>query len=134
SSKITRFSRQEAGIYTATLTAGTKSERFTITPMIYNIKLPPSTVTISKDRQVFLSLSPSVITSGVDSATLRVTIKNSAGNIYDGFQDKIKLQYDTDLIATNTAFREIAGGVYETFIQAKKAGTTTITVLIDDNP
>lgn len=131
---LTPFSRQAAGEYVSTLTASTESEVFTIIPFARNTRLASANVTFTKEYRSSLSVMPTTITAGTESATVRVIVRNANGDLQDDMENKIKLISSPDLSINISTFVKIAEGVYEAQISGKKAGKTTITALVNDAP
>ena len=86
---------------------------------------------ISADKSS-LSLSPSRIIAGKETATLSVTVRDAESNLLTGLKDKINANFATDLKMNISAFREVSTGIYEATVTGKKTGTTLVSANVSN--
>lgn len=89
-----------------------------------------NTDVISADKSQ-LSLIPNTIISETGHSQITLTLKDKYDNLLTGLENKISVNYSTDLTATTTAFNEISTGVYQAQVSALKAGQTTISAKVN---
>lgn len=77
-----------------------------------------------------IRVTPGSIVAEAEHATAQVTLRDGEGNLLSGLAGEIKLQFDTDLSITYSAFQESSSGVYTTQLSGKKAGSTQVGVWV----
>ncbi|WP_222422239.1 Ig-like domain-containing protein [Yersinia aldovae] len=73
-----------------------------------------------------ISISPTSIVAGKESAKLSVTARDTEGNLLTGLKDKINASFALDLKMNVSAFSEVSPGIYEATVSGKQAGTTQV--------
>ncbi|EOG2477060.1 TPA: inverse autotransporter beta domain-containing protein, partial [Serratia marcescens] len=127
------------GIYKVIVTAGTRGELVTLTPVVSGVTLSAARVSINDmtpaAEQSSFSASPTTLPADNQaSTTLTLTLKNAAGNALSGLTPKLSLALKGGEGAsraaeevTLSALKESGqGGVYTATLKGMKAGQYTV--------
>lgn len=110
--KVSAFTRQSAGRYTAVVTAGTHPETLTITPVARNMTFPGATVTIAADNASARLASLTVVSNDAvadGKAADRVTalVTDAQGNPLAG--QTVTFSADNSAVITQSAMTDARG-------------------------
>ncbi|WP_273759389.1 Ig-like domain-containing protein [Pantoea ananatis] len=95
SASVSALTRESAGVYTLTVTAGTDNETVTLKPSVRRVKISPSSLVINNiipdaGQSLFTASPETILADGVASSTLTLITKNSRGKPLTGLKDGLK--------------------------------------------
>ncbi|SMG61821.1 Ig-like domain-containing protein [Cedecea sp. NFIX57] len=145
---LSPLNRQSPGVYVVTVTAGTQSGTFRLTPGVSGQSLPPATVHVAgalAPGQSSVSATPDVLTAnGRETAIIRFVARDAQGEAVEGLQD---LSFSLDAVAapnvtpgdptqvyTLTPVVSEGGGIYTATLTGRQAGKVTIRPLVGGRP
>ncbi|MGS0639293.1 invasin domain 3-containing protein, partial [Citrobacter sp. VF227] len=129
SATVSALTRQSAGVYTATVTAGTDEETVTLTPSVSGVTLLPAEVTITATTPdpatSAIKTDATTYVSGADML-ITVTLKDAQGNAVTGAA--VLLTADTVTVPdatlkTGSRWTDNGDGTYTATYTATTAGT-----------
>jgi len=89
SATVSALTRESAGVYTLTVTAGTNNETVTLKPSVRGVKISPASLVITSiipeaGQSLFTASPETILADGVASSTLTLIAKNSRGKPLTG--------------------------------------------------
>ncbi|EHE3817005.1 invasin, partial [Shigella sonnei] len=147
SAVVSALTRQSAGVYTVTVTAGTDNELVTLTPIASGIALSAAMVNISNvvpdaGQSVFTASPENIIADNMTTSTLTLVVRDAQGNALPGLTDSLAfvVQDSSGKRAKNggaflSAVKEtITGGTYIATLKGTTAGLYTIVPEYNGSP
>ncbi|EDL8432105.1 invasin [Salmonella enterica subsp. diarizonae] len=129
SATVSALTRQSAGVYTVTVTAGTDVETVTLTPSVNGITLSPAGVTISSvtpdQAKSGIKTDATTYVSGADMA-VTVTLKDAQDNAVTGAAASLTADTVTvpnATLKTGSSWKDNGDGTYTATYTATTAGT-----------
>ncbi|WP_235424098.1 inverse autotransporter beta domain-containing protein, partial [Citrobacter koseri] len=140
SAKVSEVTRKSAGVFSVTVTAGTKAETLILTPVAGDVTLTPAKVVISGNApsatNSTLGVSKSSLKAdGADTSTLTFTAKDASGNVISGIAGDITFRVvDSEgytvhapAVTVTSATESPAGsGIYTAALSGTLAGNYTV--------
>lgn len=139
SATVSALTRQSAGVYTVTVTAGTDVETVTLTPSVNGITLSSAGVTISSvtpdaEQSQFSASPESIVADNTSISMLTLVAKDSQGNALTGPKDSLTFtikdgggKTPTSGIITESVITESGTkGIYTATLKGIAAGKYTI--------
>lgn len=129
SATVSVLTRQSAGVYAVTVTAGTDNETVTLTPSVRSITLPSAGVVIGNvvpdAGQSAFTANPAIIAAdNTASSTLTLLAKDAQGNPLTGLKDNLAF-----VVRDSSGNTPAAGSITEsTIIESSTKGTYTATL------
>lgn len=129
SSTVSVLTRQSAGVYTATVTAGTDEETVTLTPSVSGVTLSPAEVTITSTTpdpaKSAIKTDATTYVSGTDML-ITVTLKDAQDNAVTGAVGSLTADTVTvpdATLKTGSRWTDNGDGTYTAAYTATTAGT-----------